>query len=539
MNKIFTFLSLIFLSSCVSVQKYNAHIDKKIDVKQLHQDIDYTKDKLLTRHVDIDMYYSKEVIANRFDSFRNTVQQPMFPNDFSKELSKVIASLGHGHTVLSYLQKKSTKEEKKKFKKSQSPFSLVDLKSYDGRLYLDKNRSKDTALVKSGEVLSIDGISFKDYYKENVGIRKGDGFITTFDGYALGNYYTAFVRNTIGLTDSIELTMVKNDSIFTQTIKREYTKKVDKKHSDVKKDSTKIVKQHVEPKKKLTKEEKKIAKEKREHDVLVKKYFAYNKSKKSYLRELKFPNPEDSTTAVFQIKTFSVSHGKKAYPFIFDSIKKRNIHNLVLDLRDNTGGYVSDINYLYSFLTSRNEQQMVTSDDVKVSSKYTMVNKYFRKPNVIGYTVGLPFVLYGSVKSLFNIHKKDDNYYLDVKKKKAMLNQQNKYNGNLYVLTNGLTYSASSIISASLQNEGKAIFVGEETGGDYNGTVAGQFIDFKLPNSKVRLNMGIMTYKPNNGRTLKGRGVIPAVPINRSFEDLINKKDPQLDWILNDIKTKK
>ena len=98
---------------------------------------------------------------------------------------------------------------------------------------------------------------------------------------------------------------------------------------------------------------------------------------------------------------------QEAYPFIFDSIKKRNIHNLVLDLRDNTGGYVSDINYLYSFLTSRNEKQMVTSDDVKVSSKYTMVNKYFRKPNVIGYTVGLPFVLYGSVKSLFNIHKKD------------------------------------------------------------------------------------------------------------------------------------
>ena len=53
MNKIFTFLSLIFLSSCVSVQKYNAHIDKKIDVKQLHQDIDYTKDKLLTSNIQI------------------------------------------------------------------------------------------------------------------------------------------------------------------------------------------------------------------------------------------------------------------------------------------------------------------------------------------------------------------------------------------------------------------------------------------------------------------------------------------------------
>ena len=104
MNKIFTLLIVTFFSSCVSVQKYNAHIDKKIDVDKLQYDVDYTKEKLLTKHVDIDLYHSKQIIANRLDSFKNSIHQPMLPNDFSREFSKVISSFGHGHTTLSMLK---------------------------------------------------------------------------------------------------------------------------------------------------------------------------------------------------------------------------------------------------------------------------------------------------------------------------------------------------------------------------------------------------------------------------------------------------
>ena len=216
--------------SCVSVEKYNTHIDKDISVDNLRKDVDVAKKKLLTKHVDIDLYHSKNVIENRLDSFRNSLQNPMKPNDFQREFSKVISSFGHGHTTLSYLQKRATKEEKKKYKKSKSPFTFIDFKEYNERLYLLKNRSKDSTLVRNGEILAINGISFNDFYKENSGIRKGDGFIKTLDGYILTNYYSAFVRNKIGMTDSIVLTMVKNDSVFNQTIKREYTKKKEKKH---------------------------------------------------------------------------------------------------------------------------------------------------------------------------------------------------------------------------------------------------------------------------------------------------------------------
>lgn len=537
MNKIFTIVVIAFLSSCVSVQKYNTHIDEEIGVEKLQKDVDYTKKVLLTKHVDIDLYHSKNVISNRLDSFKKTIQKPMKPNDFSRELSKVVSSFGHGHTALSVLMRRTEKSEIKKYKKTKAPFSLITFKTLDGRLFFERKNKKDSTVINDGEVLAVNGILYQDFRKDNLGVRKGDGFITTFDEYILPVYYTAMLRNKLGNTDSITLSIAKNDSIFTEIVKREYTKKNDKKENTIKSEVKKVDTKKVE-RKKLTKEEKQLAKKNYKHKEEVKKYFGYNKSRNDYQRELIFPNASDSTTLVLKIKSFSIGHGKEAYPFIFDSIAKLNAKNLVLDLRDNTGGYVSDINYLYSFLKVNDEIKMATANEVKVRSKFTMINKYFSQPNVINHTLGLPMILYGSVKSLFDIKKEEKDYFYIVKKKRYLVNQENRYKGNLYVLTNGMSYSASSIISASLQNDGKAIFVGEETGGDYNGTVAGQYINYKLSASKLKLNVGLMTYRPNTTRDLKGRGIMPTIPIKMSFEDLLNKKDPQLDWILNDIKTK-
>lgn len=137
MTKLFYFLSFLSLTSCVSVEKYNAHIDEKIDVDKLRNDVDLVKNKLLKKQVDIDLYYSKDVLSNRLDSFKNSIQQPMKPNDFSRELSKVVSTFGHGHTVVMSLNKRATKEERKKYKDSKGPFSQLEIKSFDNHLYLN------------------------------------------------------------------------------------------------------------------------------------------------------------------------------------------------------------------------------------------------------------------------------------------------------------------------------------------------------------------------------------------------------------------
>ena len=107
------------------------------------------------------------------------------------------------------------------------------------------------------------------------------------------------------------------------------------------------------------------------------------------------------------------------------------------------------------------------------------------------------------------------------------------------MLINGASFSASSILSTNLHANKRAIFVGEETGGAYNGTVAGLFKFIELPNSKVVMNIGLAQIETPYEMDPDGYGIKPDVEILPTIEDRIHKIDPELDWVLEDIEVKK
>ena len=106
-------------------------------------------------------------------------------------------------------------------------------------------------------------------------------------------------------------------------------------------------------------------------------------------------------------------------------------------------------------------------------------------------------------------------------------------------MINGSSFSASSIISSKLKNDKLAILVGEETGGANDGTVAGIYSTQKLPNSKLKMPIGLFLIQPNIEFTNTQKGVTPDVEIIPTFKEILERKDVQLDWILKDIKAKK
>ena len=92
------------------------------------------------------------------------------------------------------------------------------------------------------------------------------------------------------------------------------------------------------------------------------------------------------------------------------------------------------------------------------------------------------------------------------------------------------------ILSHLLPN---ATFVGEETGGAYNGTVAAQMPLVQLPNSKVNLKIGLALVSASGKTDIEGRGIFPDKEIIPTIEDRKNKIDPELNWILDDIRRDK
>ena len=77
--------------------------------------------------------------------------------------------------------------------------------------------------------------------------------------------------------------------------------------------------------------------------------------------------------------------------------------------------------------------------------------------------------------------------------------------------------------------------MGEETGGANDGTVAGRYSTEKLKNSKLYLPIGLMLIQPNIKFTNTKKGVVPDKEIIPTLEEILQKKDVQLDWAMAEI----
>ena len=122
-----------------------------------------------------------------------------------------------------------------------------------------------------------------------------------------------------------------------------------------------------------------------------------------------------------------------------------------------------------------------------------------------------------------------------MKADKPTKSNKEAFHGKVFVLINGGSFSASSIITAKLKNDKRATLVGEETGGANDGTVAGFYSYQKLPNSEIRFPIGLLLVQPNIDFSDTKKGVTPDIEIKEILQDIIDKKDPQLDWIRNEI----
>ena len=91
------------------------------------------------------------------------------------------------------------------------------------------------------------------------------------------------------------------------------------------------------------------------------------------------------------------------------------------------------------------------------------------------------------------------------------------------VLVNGASASASEIVAGALQDYKKATIVGEKTYG--KGVVQSLY---NLSGGTVLKVTTADWYTPND-RSINGEGIEPDIKVERSYEDINSMKDPQMD----------
>ncbi len=94
------------------------------------------------------------------------------------------------------------------------------------------------------------------------------------------------------------------------------------------------------------------------------------------------------------------------------------------------------------------------------------------------------------------------------------------FTGNVYVLIDGFSFSTCADVATVLHHQKWATFLGEETGGGYDGNTSGHTKAITLPNSKTIVNIPMWKYTTANvGHKFYGRGVIPDYSIAPSWDE--------------------
>ena len=182
----------------------------------------------------------------------------------------------------------------------------------------------------------------------------------------------------------------------------------------------------------------------------------------------------DGKTAIITVTRFDNDTGTMVQGFAKD-FEDKKINKVILDLRNNGGGYVSAAQDLLSLWIDNDKFLVQKSKHSGNSSTSTNSGK-------------------ASLEDIKTI-----------------------------VLVNGSTASASEIVAGALQDYGKATVVGETTFG--KGVVQNLY---DLSNGAVLKVTTAEWYTPKE-RSINKTGIEPDVKVERSYEDINAMRDPQLD----------
>lgn len=241
-------------------------------------------------------------------------------------------------------------------------------------------------------------------------------------------------------------------------------------------------------------------------------------------------------TACLNIQTFSNENIKneskyksldRFLKYCFSEIKEKGIKNVVIDISKNGGGSEGNEGLLYSYFGDNYQKYL----KVKVKSQKVILNNGIDEP--------IKLKVFGFFERLF-LNKKMKDGSLERRKNIGLglmafkKTPQNKFKGNVYIITSPITYSGASEFSNMMYSNNLATFVGQETGGGYFGNTSGYVRSVTLPNSKITIDIPALQFVMNVEKKISfGSGVKPHFEVIPTINEYINKENVGLKFILN------
>ena len=472
------FAFVILFISLVSYSQDNP--DRDLSTDQLKEDLSILKKNLEVLHSDLYERCTKEEFDSLFDVVDRQLNEAMTPMEFYKLLLPIQDLISNGHTYFfpngyyfsPFYQAKVLPIRVK----------IIDYKIYVHEVYTDSFSLKPGYQIKKINNIEareiIDRLSF--YFAH-------DGENTSLPIKDAEENFPFVLMHELGKQDSLHI-------------------------------------EYADLKSKLNIE---YIKTKTEEDI--DKYIALN-----------FPVVPESPinldfkekTAILTINTFDKDEIKKnggaynkQFEQIFKKIRTKECDNLILDLRDNSGGYNEVAQDLFRYF----------ADSSVAYYKDTYTNNFSFKDADKKHIVDN--LLQARILRALLLEEKEDKLVPNKLSKRVDFFQLNRielsdyrFRGKVFVLTSPNTFSAGAEFAGMLKQHCNATIIGEETGGNPKYVVAGFMPKLILPNTGTTVALCMVTSITNIHDEVEDRGLVPDHEVKATIEQILNKEDVVMDY---------
>jgi hypothetical protein len=217
---------------------------------------------------------------------------------------------------------------------------------------------------------------------------------------------------------------------------------------------------------------------------------------------------------------------KKFFRQSFRALKKNDIKHLIIDVRSNGGGSVTNSTFISRYIA---DDRFKIADSLYAIKKGGPHGKYVE--NDFFNRLFMTF---------FTARKRDGNYHFGYFERHYFKpKKKNHYDGKVYVLTGGNSFSATTLFASTIIKQDNVTVVGEETGGGAYGNSAWLIPDVTLPETGVRFRLPVFRLVIDKDIPKNGRGVQPEIPSLPTVEAVRRNADYKLEKALELIKLDK
>ncbi|MDB5202250.1 MAG: peptidase [Ferruginibacter sp.] len=468
------------LMSCSSSQK-NFNPNKKIPAVQLQKDFLLLRNILEEKHPSLYWYTPKDSINFYFDKYYSDIKDSMTEQQFAWHiLFPLIDKIHCGHTSVGM----SKAYGKWAAGRRQATFPLY-MKIWNDTMAVTANLNRKDSIFKRGTLItSVNGTRNKELISDMFNYLPEDGQANNVNYIRLSANFPYYHRNIYGISKKYAVTYIdsngveQKDSLALHVIPRDSARK----DSIVKREKIKLPKER----------------------------------KQNLYRSLNIDS--SGKFAVMTVNSFTRGRLRNFFRKSFRELREKNITNLVLDIRSNGGGRVG----LSTLLT-----KYISRTPFKVADTLFSVTQNLRP-----YTKYFEGGFLNNIELFFISHKSQDGqFHIRHLENKLYEPKKTAYKGEVYVLTNGPTFSAAALFANAVKGQPGIVLLGEETGGGWYGNNGIMIPDVTLPNTKLRVRMPLFRLVQYQHVAKNGSGIVPDIYVGTSYEALIKGEDKKMEVV--------